>query len=262
MKGLIYKITNKVTEKSYIGLTCTSLEKRWKRHISCSKRVKNTHVFYDALKNFDISVWSLEILEDSIEIKDLPKREQFWIETYGTMSPNGYNSTKGGAHTVMSDEVKTKMSKYWTGRPRGSYSRERMLKLWKGRKQYQITEEHKAILKNANLGKKRSDEFKKKVSSSLKGRRLSDEHRKNISKAHSNRPKAPFSEKHKTNIGLSKRKTLRCVETNKIYDKIEMAAEDLKVSVPSIRMVLCGLRKSVKGYSFEYVKKEVTNEQS
>lgn len=38
--GYIYKITNKVNEKCYIGQTSDSIEHRWKGHLYDSQRTK------------------------------------------------------------------------------------------------------------------------------------------------------------------------------------------------------------------------------
>lgn len=41
--GYIYKITNEINQKVYIGKTLTSLEKRWKRHIYDTYRSDRTN---------------------------------------------------------------------------------------------------------------------------------------------------------------------------------------------------------------------------
>ena len=43
--GFIYKITNLINNKVYIGLTTETIEKRWKSHISCVGKVKR-HLYY------------------------------------------------------------------------------------------------------------------------------------------------------------------------------------------------------------------------
>ena len=41
MNGFIYKITNKVNNKIYIGKTMTSIEKRFQEHIRESRKKKS-----------------------------------------------------------------------------------------------------------------------------------------------------------------------------------------------------------------------------
>lgn len=43
---IIYKITNKINNKIYIGLTTCSLEYRWSRHVTESKNINNTKHLY------------------------------------------------------------------------------------------------------------------------------------------------------------------------------------------------------------------------
>lgn len=42
-------------------------------------------------------MFSFQILEEC-EIKDLDEKEQYWIETYNSLIPNGYNMIQGGSN--------------------------------------------------------------------------------------------------------------------------------------------------------------------
>lgn len=90
MKGIIYKITNKVNGKSYIGQTRYTLEFRWKQHI----HKKDNTYFHNAIHKYGKDNFSLEILEEC-EHKDLDSREIFYIAKFNTFS-EGYNLTLGG----------------------------------------------------------------------------------------------------------------------------------------------------------------------
>ncbi len=90
MKGYIYKITNKVNGKSYIGQTRYTVEFRWKQH---QFKKDNCH-FHNAIKKYGVDNFTVEILEEC-EFKDLDSREMFYIAKYDTFN-NGYNSTIGG----------------------------------------------------------------------------------------------------------------------------------------------------------------------
>ena len=46
---IIYKITNKINNKIYIGLTTCSLEYRWSRHVTESKNINNTKHLYKSM---------------------------------------------------------------------------------------------------------------------------------------------------------------------------------------------------------------------
>lgn len=90
MKGIIYKITNKVNGKSYIGQTRYTIEFRWKQH---QHKNDNTY-FHNAIHKYGIENFSIEILE-KCNIEDLNSREIFYIAKYDTFK-NGYNLTIGG----------------------------------------------------------------------------------------------------------------------------------------------------------------------
>lgn len=92
----IYKITNNINGKIYIGKTLKdNVEKRWKEHLSdydkerCEKRP-----LYDAMKKYGIENFQIEAIEECNE-NILSEREIYWIEYYGSFK-NGYNATKGG----------------------------------------------------------------------------------------------------------------------------------------------------------------------
>lgn len=90
MKGIIYKITNKVNGKSYIGQTRYTIEFRWRQH----QHKKDNTYFHNAIHKYGIENFSIEVLEEC-DIKDLDSKEIFYIAKYDTFN-NGYNLTIGG----------------------------------------------------------------------------------------------------------------------------------------------------------------------
>lgn len=91
----IYKITNKINNKIYIGKTLETIEIRWKEHIKDSKRECNKkRPLYAAFNKYGIDNFTIEEVEEcSAEI--LNEREIYWIEYFRSFK-NGYNATKGG----------------------------------------------------------------------------------------------------------------------------------------------------------------------
>jgi hypothetical protein len=90
----IYKITNIINNKSYIGKTEKSNpEERFKEHIKDSKRnYKNKRPLYEAFKKYGIDNFLFEILE---ETDNANEREIYYISLYNTYK-EGYNATIGG----------------------------------------------------------------------------------------------------------------------------------------------------------------------
>ena len=90
----IYKITNKVNGKCYIGQSI-NIKKRLSQHKSQTYR--NIHInkiLYQAIKKYGIENFTFDIIE-KCETNSLDDREKYWIEYYDSYN-NGYNGTKGG----------------------------------------------------------------------------------------------------------------------------------------------------------------------
>lgn len=98
IKGYIYKITNLVNQKCYIGQTIKTVEKRWLVHQSDARR-KNRYSYnyplYRAIRKYGIDNFSIETIEECDE-SILDEREIYWIKVYDSASKNGYNQTLGG----------------------------------------------------------------------------------------------------------------------------------------------------------------------
>ena len=85
----IYKYTNKVTGKVYIGKTTTSMSRRHYGHRSCSKNPKT--VFHKSFKKYGESAFSWEIIDGANSETELSYKELFYIHKYNSLVPNGYN---------------------------------------------------------------------------------------------------------------------------------------------------------------------------
>ena len=89
----IYKITNNINGKIYIGKTLLTIEERFKQHCRDSQRESINHrPLYAAMCKYGCNHFSVETVEET----DNPdEREKYWIEYYGSFK-NGYNATIGG----------------------------------------------------------------------------------------------------------------------------------------------------------------------
>jgi group I intron endonuclease len=101
----IYKITNNINQKIYIGKTDFSIEKRFNEH--CKDSVKfseNKRPLYNAMKKYGVENFSIELIEEC-EPEMASERENYWIiktESY----INGYNATLGGEGSALIDRGK------------------------------------------------------------------------------------------------------------------------------------------------------------
>lgn len=90
MKGFIYKITNKVNNKVYIGQTRKSIEFRWRQH----KNAKDCYDLHKDIQKYGSDNFVIELLKEC-EVEDLNKWEIYYISEYNSFK-DGYNMTKGG----------------------------------------------------------------------------------------------------------------------------------------------------------------------
>lgn len=143
----IYRITNLVNDKKYIGFS-ENVEQRLKKHKRDSKKSQTT--LYRAIRKHGTENFIFEVIYQS---KDgfymLRIMEEHFIREYDTYGKGGYNMTYGGEGTlgyVCSEETKKKLSIINCGS------------------------------KHPQFGIKRSEETKSKISNAHKGIKLSEDH--------------------------------------------------------------------------------------
>jgi group I intron endonuclease len=168
--GIIYKATNTITGKSYIGKTICCLNKRMESHKSL---VKNTHnrdskaYFYKALRKYgwDSFAWGvIGIWPESL----LASFESHAIKLYGSKVPGGYNLTDGGEG----------ISGYrFTAEQTENVNRARRGRRWSAEQ----TEKMRKSMIGKNVGKRHTDEAKRKMSESQKKRKMTEETKKKLS---------------------------------------------------------------------------------
>ena len=91
----IYKISNDINDKVYIGKTESSLEKRFREHCNDAfRQCEERRPLYNAMKKYGIEHFTIELIEEC-SYENADSREQYWIEFYNTYY-DGYNATLGG----------------------------------------------------------------------------------------------------------------------------------------------------------------------
>lgn len=182
--GVIYLRTNKINGKQYVGQAKDLKERQYKW--KCLKSPYAGILINRARKKYGLDAFDFEILKECPD-EELNYWEVFFIKSFGTMSPDGYNMTSGG-----------------DGRS-GSVSKETKEKISK-----KLSERFKDKNNHPMYMKHHTEESKMKMSERLKGRtspnkdnKMSEEARKKLSEAH--KGKTPWN-KGKTNIYSEKSK--------------------------------------------------------
>lgn len=100
MNYIIYKVTNKINNKIYIGQTRNTLDKRKSEHYRearyCDKWNIKDNKFHKALLKYSYEDFIWEIEDDSaLSSEELLEKEIYYINKYDSFK-YGYNSTIGG----------------------------------------------------------------------------------------------------------------------------------------------------------------------
>jgi group I intron endonuclease len=171
--GIIYKVTNKLNGKIYIGQTTQTL----KRRIASHYWTHQTTRFALALKKYSRDAFTWKIIDRADSIAELNTMETFWISHFDSTNREiGYNINPTGDGTGPRPlEVKAKISHTKMGYPGTmngrKHSPEAIAKIVaskKGKKRNPMTEGAHRHASEARKGKKKSLETRQRMSAALK----------------------------------------------------------------------------------------------
>lgn len=110
-KGRIYKIINKENGLIYIGCTISSLDKRFKEHLSRCFTSNYKSKLYNSMKKYGQDNFTIELIEEC-DFNLIYETEKKYIDQYNSYN-NGLNATIGGEGCigyVHSPEMRVKIS--------------------------------------------------------------------------------------------------------------------------------------------------------
>ena len=127
----VYKITNKVNQKIYIGYTKFTAEERWKDHVG-NRNVKNYHLSC-AIRKYGADSFSVETLWQSDSSKAAKDTERLLIAEYKShLRDVGYNLTMGGEGESKTPEVRERIAETNRGQKRSAETLQKMSEAGKG----------------------------------------------------------------------------------------------------------------------------------
>lgn len=96
----VYKITNLVNGKIYIGKT-HDIDDRWNNHLDLAKyKCKGYSYLHKSINKYGSENFTIEIVENNLSEEMALDREKFWIKELNTKNSDfGMNLTEGGEGT-------------------------------------------------------------------------------------------------------------------------------------------------------------------
>lgn len=216
----VYRHTNIINGKQYIGITMQDPESRWGIN---GINYKSSPHFWNAITKYGWENFNHEVLYRHLSKIDACIAEKILIREYQTQNNKyGYNVMEGGSAPSIPQCVRDKMSVAMRGNKNG-------------------------------VGKECSMEKRRKISESQKGRKLTDEHRKKLSNAKKGKHHASPSQETRKKISDShKKKAVYCQELNEVFPSIQECARSLGLQATLICACCKGKHKTTGGFHFQY----------
>ena len=176
----IYKITNKINNKCYIGQSI-NVENRIEGHIKdlINNKHKNKHL-QSSFNKYGFINFSFEIIKECNECELDKIEEKLIINSKSYLPENGYNHLIGNFYNskkISSEDINDIIN---------TFIEDANTDINDIIKKYNISRSYVyGLLKQNNIKRKKTNsiETRKKISKSLKGKKLSDQHYKNVTLA-------------------------------------------------------------------------------
>lgn len=234
-KYCVYKHTHLASNRVYIGITCQTVNQRWRN----GEGYKKSPYFYNTIKKYGWDSFSHEVLFDNLTKEQAEQLEIELIAEYdSTNELKGFNLASGGqgatSHKV-SDEARKKMSEAKKGKP-GFTIEIVCVETGQIFNSIKETSEFFNVTKNTIhnvLNNKRK----------IKGytlMRYSD---------YKNGSDSDYREKQKPRASR-----ILCIETNELFDTIRQASEKMGIKYTTLTSAVRRGNKC-KGYTFVYCDK-------
>ena len=241
--------------KRYIGITCQSLNQRWRNGEGYQRCVG----FYRAIQKYGWDNIQHEILVENLSYEEAMETEKQYIAKYKTHDKRyGYNCTDGGEGVTgwrANEEQRAKNRQAKIEQWKNPDLRD---KLTEERQRRGRLPEERIRLKNMAIQVWQTPEMRDNLVEHL--RELA--HDKEIRQKHSQALKQQWVENpekfmanrvYKKGAENKRSKPVRCIDTNQVYVNAREADAATGISYKAISACCNGKRKSVQGTHWEFV---------
>lgn len=239
----VYKYTNQINGKIYIGQTCQTLEAR----AEGGSGYKGCTHFYRAIQKYGWNSFDVEILKDDLTLDEANYWEEYYISYYDSANDDfGYNIRLGGSNASCNEEARKKISerakeRYKDPTKNPMYGKKHSLKSLKKMSEIKMGEN------NPMYGKKASEETKRKRAKTMKDKGIKPVHEW----TEEERQRASIRFKQIAAEHWSRK--ICCIEDDLYFDTITSGAEYYGVDVSTLAGHLKGRQHTCRGRHFEYV---------
>lgn len=154
----IYKITNLINGKIYIGQTTKSVQSRWRKH--CKKSSNGCSAIHNAIMKYGKDNFAIESVDTASNIEELNKKEKYWISSLNSIYPTGYNLRLGGDNSLHNETTILKQSLAKIGTKNPMY----------GKNVHDFMTNEEILIKNKNISLAKKGVKNPKTAQVLKGR--------------------------------------------------------------------------------------------
>ena len=104
---IIYKVTNSINNKVYVGQTIRSIEKRWANHC-CKSIYKSCPALSNAIQKHGKENFTITEIDGANAMDELNYLENFYVHKFNSLAPNGYNLREGGGARCKHSKINRK----------------------------------------------------------------------------------------------------------------------------------------------------------
>lgn len=177
---------------------------------------KNCPRFFSAIKKYGWNNFEHFIIETGLTKEEADQKEIFYIQKYQSNDENfGYNLTEGGFS----------LGEYWK-------QEENRARQSENKKNYFVTHPEEKIKNDIHL-KKISEE-----SAEIRSEKMKENYQ---------------NQKGLYELNQQRKKAIKCVETQQVFDSLAEAAKEYNLSASNISSVLHKRRKTTGGFHWVYI---------